>query len=164
MDLLLDYEIPFLHPLVVHFPVVLILLGAGAAALYAVLGRGAWRRAALVLFALGALSAWAAAETGPPLADALRGDPVVDRVVETHAAAAEGALATSAFAAALFALLSALALRRRPPAGEEGGEAPRPRREPLWGRFLGLVLGAAAAAFVAWTAYLGGLMVWGVPT
>jgi uncharacterized membrane protein len=121
MSPLLDYEIPFLHPLLVHFPIVLILLGAGAAALYGVLGRGAWRRTALVLFTLGAVSAWAAVETGPPLADALRGDPVVDRIVGTHAAAAEGALAASAFAAALFALLSALALRRRPPAGEGGG-------------------------------------------
>ena len=165
MDLLQDYEIPFLHPLVVHFPLVLVLLGAGAAGVYFLLGRGVWRRAALVLFALGAASAWAAAETGPALADALRGDPVVDRVVGAHAAAAEWTVGTSALAAAVFALLSALALRWRPAPLAEGEEAPppRPRREPLWGRLLGLVLAAAAAALVAWTAYLGGLMVWGVP-
>lgn len=164
MDLLRDYEIPFLHPLLVHFPLVLLLLGAAAAGLYLLLGRGVWRRSALVLFVLGALSAWAAAETGPALAEAVD-DPVVERVVGRHAAAAEWTVAASAFAAAYFAVLSALALRRRPPAEPEEGEdaPPPPRREALWGRLLGFGLAVAAAALVAWTAHLGGLMVWGVP-
>lgn len=163
MDLLQDYEIPFLHPLLVHFPLVLVLLGAAAAGLYVLLGRGVWRRAALALFVLGALSAWAAAETGPALADAVN-DPVVERIVGRHAAAAEWTVALSAFTAAWFAVLSALALRRRAPAGGEEDEAPPPpRRESLAGRLVGFALAASAAGLVAWTAHLGGLMVWGVP-
>jgi uncharacterized membrane protein len=164
MDLIQNYEIPFLHPLVVHFPLVLLLLGAAAAGFYLLLGRGVWRRAAFILFVLGALSAWAAAETGPALADAVD-DPLVEQIVDRHAAAAEWTVAASAFAAAFFALLSALALRTRSSGGEPAeGEAPPPRsREALSGRLLGFVFAAAAAVLVAWTAHLGGLMVWGVP-
>ena len=183
MDLLAQYEIPFLHPLLVHFPVVLVLLGGAAAGLYLVLGRGSWRRAALVLYTLGAASAWAAAETGHRLYRAVEGDPVVEAIVRTHQAAAEWTVWTSALAAAVFVALSVLALLRRAPAPPEDDEAApprrrwwpgrggraaarrgvRPRREPLWGRVLGVVPALAAAALVAYTAHLGGLMVWGVP-
>ena len=170
-----EYEVPFLHPLIVHFPLVLLLLGGAAAALYVVLGRGVWRRSALVLFVLGAASAWAAAATGPRLYQAVEGDPVVESIVATHQAAAEWTVWTASLAAFVFAVLSAVALVRRAPAppevederprrrwwpGRRGARAPR---EPLWGRLLGALPGLAAAALVAYTAYLGGLMVWGVP-
>ncbi len=163
MDLIAQYEIPFLHPLVVHFPLVLVLLGAAAAGLYLVLGRGVWRQAGLVLFLLGTASAWAAAETGHDLHQAVEGDPMVEQVVERHQAGAERTLWTSALAALAFALVSAARLRRPAPP-PDGEEAPPARtREPLWGRLLVLAPSWAAAAFVAWTAHLGGLMVWGVP-
>ena len=163
MDLIAQYEIPFLHPLLVHFPLVMLLLGAAAAGLYLVLGRAAWRQAGLVLFALGALSAWGASETGHALHQAVEGDPIVDQVVGRHQAGAEWTLWTSALAAFAFALVSLARLRRpRPPAeGEE--PAPPPRREPLWGRLVVVAPAWAAAAAVAWTAHLGGIMVWGVP-
>lgn len=170
-----EYEVPFLHPLLVHFPLVLLLLGGAAAALYLVLGRGVWRRAALAFFALGAASAWAAAATGPRLHRAVEGDPVVESIVYTHQGAAEWTVWTASLAAVVFAALSAVALVRRAPAPPEAkDERPRRRwwpgrggrrspREPLWGRLLGVLPALAAAALVAYTAYLGGLMVWGVP-
>ncbi|WP_420454714.1 DUF2231 domain-containing protein [Rubrivirga sp.] len=163
MDLIAQYEIPFLHPLVVHFPLVLGLLGAGAAGCYLVLGRAVWRQAGLVLFVLGTAGAWVAAETGHDLAQAVEGDPMVEQVVDRHEEGAEWTLWTSALAAFSFGLVSVARLRRpRPPAE---GEEPSPvrTREPLWGRLLVLVPAWAAAALVAWTAHLGGLMVWGVP-
>ena len=169
MDLIAQYEIPFLHPLLVHFPLVLLLLGAAAAGLYLVLGRAGWRRAGLVLFALGAASAWGAAETGPRLYRAVEGDPVVEAVIGAHRAAAEWTVWTSAAAALAFALVSAsrVRLRRpRPLAEGEGPPAEPPRRaprEPMWGRLLAVVPAWAAAGLVAWTAHLGGVMVWGVP-
>ena len=171
MDLLSQYEIPFLHPLAVHFPLVLLLLGAGAAVFYLVLGRAVWRQAGLVLFALGALGAWAAGETGHTLYRAVEGDPVVEEVVGTHRQSAEATLWSSAAAAAAFALVSLARLRVRlprrsaPPAEGAPPPAPpvRPRREPLWGRLLVLLPALLAAGLVAWTAHLGGIMVWGVP-
>ena len=169
-----EYEVPFLHPLLVHFPLVLLLLGGAAAGLYLVLGRAVWRRAALVFFVLGAASAWAAAATGPRLYRAVEGDPVVESIVYTHQGAAEWTVWTASLAAFVFAVLSAVALVRRAPAPPEPADEPprrrwwtrsRPRasREPMWGRLLGLLPALAAAALVAYTAYLGGLMVWGVP-
>ena len=173
MDPVAQYEIPFLHPLLVHFPLVLLLLGAAAAGLYLVLGRAVWRRAGLALFALGALSAWAAAETGPDLRRAVEGDPVVEEVVQRHQDGAAWTVWTSALAALAFALVSLARVRirlpRRRKSDETGGpaEAAEPaaasKREPLWGRLLVLAPSWAAAAAVAWTAHLGGVMVWGVP-
>ncbi len=163
MDLIAQYEVPYLHPLAVHFPLVLLLLGAAAATLYALLGRGAWRRAALVLFVLGTAGAWVAEETGHELRHAVEGEPVVEQVVGQHEQGAEWTVAVSALAAFVFVGLSLVRLRRpKPPA--DGEEAPPPpTREPLWGRLLALPPALAAAALVAWTSHLGGIMVWGIP-
>lgn len=164
MDLLQQYEIPFLHPLVVHFPLVLLLLGAGTAMLYAVLGRGVWRRASLALLVLGTAGAWAAEQTGHTLYEAVEGEPIVEEVVGRHEASAEWTVLVSAFGAFVFTGLSLLAVLRRPkPAEGEESPPPRPPREPIWGRLLGLLPALAAAALVAWTAHLGGIMVWGIP-
>ena len=96
MDLITQYDIPFLHPLAVHFPLVLLLLGAASAGLYLLLGRAVWRQAGLVLFLLGTLGAWAAAETGHDLKNAVEGDPMVELVVERHENGAEWTLWMSA--------------------------------------------------------------------
>ncbi len=170
MDLIAQYEIPFLHPLLVHFPLVLLLLGAAAAGLYLVLGRAVWRQAGLVLFVLGTLGAWAAGETGHALHNAVEGDPIVEQVIERHQDGADWTLWTSALAAFGFGLVSlsrvSMPRFRRKPADDD--EAPAAlavvsRREPLWGRLLVVLPAWAAAALVAWTAHLGGIMVWGVP-
>ncbi|WP_412062579.1 DUF2231 domain-containing protein [Rubrivirga sp. IMCC45206] len=165
MDLIAQYEIPFLHPLLVHFPLVLILLGAGAATLYLVFGRGVWRQAALLFFVFGAAGSWAAAETGHDLRQAVEGDPIVEEVVGRHEQGAEWTVWLSVASALAFGLASVARIRRTPTPTEGDDEAPptpRSRREALWGRVLGFVLAAAAAGAVAWTAHLGGIMVWGI--
>ena len=163
MDLISQYDIPFLHPLAVHFPLVLLLLGAASAGLYLLLGRAVWRQAGFVLFLLGTLGAWAAGETGHELKNAVDGDPMVELIVGRHEDGAEWTLWMSALATFLFALVSAARLRLPRRAPEAPEPAPRRTREPLWGRLLVLLPALAAAALVAWTAHLGGLMVWGVP-
>jgi uncharacterized membrane protein len=161
MEPIAQYEIPFLHPLAVHFPLVLLLLGAGAAVFYLVLGRGVWRSAGLILFVLGSISAWAAGETGHDLYNAVEGDPLVEDVVHLHQDGAEWTLWTSILGTIAFGVVSLVRLRR--PAPVEGEEAPPRTREPMWGRLLAFVPAVVAAALVAWTAHLGGIMVWGVP-
>lgn len=166
MDLIAQYEIPFLHPLLVHFPLVLILLGAGAATMYLVFGRGVWRQAALVLFVFGAAGSWAAAETGHDLEQAVEGDPIVEQVVGRHAQGADWTIWLSVASALAFGVASVARIRRPQRPAEDGEEeapvAPRSRREALWGRVLGFVLALLAASAVAWTAHLGGIMVWGI--
>jgi uncharacterized membrane protein len=152
-DLLSQYEIPYLHPLAVHFPLVLLLLGAGAAVVYAAFGRAVWRQAALVLFALGALGAFAAGQTGEAMEHDVEGSPVVDAFLATHEAAAGYTLWAAVLAASTYGGLTVRARRYPADAG----------REPVWGRLGALAPALAAAALVAYTAHLGGVMVWGVP-
>ena len=159
LDLLAQYEIPYLHPLAVHFPLVLLLLGAGVAVLYAALGRPVWRHAALAFFALGAVGAYVAQETGETLAHAVEGEPVVEAVLETHETMGDYTLWTALATAVGFGGIT-VALRRRAPADPVPAAAPR---EPLAWRLAVLVPAVAAALLVAYTGHLGGVMVWGVP-
>jgi uncharacterized membrane protein len=163
LDLLSQYEIPYLHPLAVHFPLVLLLLGAAAAAFYLLLGTPTWRVAALILVALGTATAWWASETGEDLEHAMEGEPIVEQIVHTHEDAAEWTLWAGGLATVVLGLATGW-VRLRRPRGAEGEPAPAPTREPLWLRLLVVIPAAAAAILVAWTAHLGGLMVWGVPT
>ena len=159
-DLLSRYAIPYLHPLAVHFPLVLLLLAAGVAVLYAALGRPVWRLAALALFVLGAVSAFAARQTGGTMAGEMEGDATTEAVLGTHARMADYTLWAAGAAALVFGGLSAAARRGRPGGTRPDGSA---RREPLAWRLAALVPALAAAGLVAWTAHLGGVMVWGVP-
>ncbi len=156
-DLLQQYDIPYLHPLMVHFPLVLLLLGAGVAVLYAALGRPVWRLAALGVFVLGAAGAFAARQTGQTMQDDVEGEPVVEAVLGTHARMADYTMWSALLAALVYGGLSVAARRRT----AEGSVRPRP--EPLAWRLAALAPALAAAALVAWTAHLGGVMVWGVP-
>lgn len=153
-EFLQQYEIPYLHPLAVHVPMVLLLLAAGVAVVYAARGTVLWRSAALVLLALGAAGAWFAVQTGETLAEAVEGEPMVDLVGGAHETAAEWTAWTSTVGALLFAGVAVW--RRRQPATPEAAD-------PLLVRLALLVAALAAAALVAWTGHLGGIMVWGVP-
>lgn len=156
MDLLTQYDIPYLHPLAVHFPIATLLLAALAALAYLVRGTAVWRVASMVLLGLGAAAAFWARQTGRALRDDVAGEPMVEAIVETHARAADWTLWAALVALALGAVVTAL-VRRLPEPTEVG------RREPTWMRLV--VLGAAgvAALLVAYASHLGGLMVWGVP-
>lgn len=151
LDLLSEYTIPYLHPLAVHFPLVLLLVGAFAAAVYLALGAPLARQAALVFLVAGAGAAWWAGETGETLEHAVEGEPMAEAVLDAHEDMAGWTLRL-ALLASVAAAGTTLAARKRP-------SAPEP-----WTWRLAVALPAAAAAVVvAWTAHLGGIMVWGVP-
>lgn len=85
------------HPLVVHFAVVVALLAAAAAVLFIIPRTRGWARMPLLLLALGAMvTAFVAKETGEPLEDrvrsgaggAWRGSALADAIGE-HAEAAD---------------------------------------------------------------------------
>ena len=156
MDLLTQYEIPYVHPLAVHFPLVLLLLAGAVGLIYLGRGTALWRMAAMVFLALGAAGAFWAGETGETLEEASRGEPMVEAIVETHEDAASWTLWSALGALALFA--GATVWVRRLPAPTAVGE-----QDPMLLRAALALVALVPAALVAYTAHLGGLMVWGRP-
>ncbi len=100
-----------LHPLVVHFPIVLLLVGAMAAVLAAF-----WRRAHLPqysagLLVLGAIGAWVAVETGESAGGLLEGgSPAREALLDAHQMWAERTL-TASLVAAVAAVAAAATVR-----------------------------------------------------
>lgn len=106
-----------LHPVIVHFPIVFILIGAAAAGISVLLNRWHLPWFAAVLLSLGSLGAFVASETGETAEDAA-GTLLApaEALVESHEEWAERTQAVSAAAAVLAvasALLGAYALRRQ---------------------------------------------------
>ncbi len=153
LDLLSDYTIPYLHPLAVHFPLVLLLVAAVAAGAYLALGAPLARQAALVFLLAGTAGAWWAGTTGETLEHEVEGEPMADVALDAHEDMAGWTLRL-ALLASVAAAGTTLAARRR--------TAATPREPWLW-RLAVALPAFAAAGLVAWTAHLGGLMVWGVP-
>ena len=152
------YEIPLWHPLVVHFPIVLILIGAVAVIVWAVSPRAFWYRAGAFAFVAGTATALLAYLTGEAAEDAGEDVPIVDEIVHLHEDMAIYTLAAS--------LLATVAMILVKPALLVLNDASRDSQEPppavgiRWAiAFLALI----AAVLVAWTSHLGGIMVWGVP-
>lgn len=160
-ELLSQYEIPYLHPLVVHFPFVLLLLAAGCAAVYGVIGRRVWRRAVSILLLFAVPAAWLSVQSGKDLRREVEGEPMVEIVVEAHETAAVATLWTSIVAFLVVGGLGFWVERRR--FGELHSLDVGELREPIAARALVFLVALVPAVLVAHTAHLGGLMVWGIP-
>ena len=149
-------EIPFWHPVVVHFPIVLLLVGGAAGLVWAV---SAWpfaRHTALLLLTLGAVSALVATRTGEAIEHEVEGQPNAERYLDDHERTGEWTL-YAAVAATLAVGAGEWLERRRARTANEG------RGARLAVRVVAGVLALAAAGLVARTGHLGGLMTWGVP-
>jgi uncharacterized membrane protein len=134
-----------LHPAVVHFPIVLILLGAAAAIVAAFWRGGHLPRFAALLLALGALGAWVAVETGESGGGLLEtGSPQMENLVDAHQTWAKRTFALAIVAAAA-AVASALV-----------GRWPRYARGVA---VVAAVASAAAAYAVYETGHRGGALV-----
>lgn len=149
----MPYEIPVWHPLVVHFPIALLLLGGGVAVAYLVTGHAFWRAVTGLAVGLGGLGAWVANATGEAMYTHVEGTPIVEELVGRHEAL--GGWAMWAGAAAFLAWLGVSLWRRRTPHD-------LPARDPLGLRLLVAAPAVASAVLVVLTGRLGGLMVWGV--
>lgn len=152
MDSVLEYTIPFWHPVVVHLPVVLLPATALILIGWAVRDRWVWLVVGTWGAALGFAGAVLALRSGETLYEQTQGDPVVERFIELHERAAE---VTTWMSGILVLLLVASVVLHRRSVSHPG--VPFPWR--------GVVVLAALASAVAviWTAHVGGIMVWGVP-
>ncbi len=89
-----------LHPAVVHFPIVLLLLGAGVAILAAVWRKHHLPALAAGLLLLGALGTWAAVESGESDGGLLENaSPQINSLVDAHETWAKRTLTISILAA-----------------------------------------------------------------
>jgi uncharacterized membrane protein len=127
-----------LHPLLIHFPIALVLSGFAAEAVAMLTGRPAWRRLAVASVRSAAVLAALAAYAGWRLA----GDPIVDPtpLLEWHRW-----LAVLGTAAAVVAALASSRLDAD-------------SRTVRWVYRISLLV---AAALVGVAAHLGGMLVWG---
>ena len=154
METVFQYEIPVYHPLAVHFPVALILVAALAMAVWAARGTAFWRQCALGLYGLGLAGGIVAYKTGEVIRAHTEGTPIVEELVGLHE---DAAFYTLLLTGALLLALAGLSLwqARRLPLEHR-------RPVPWWARLLLALAALAAAVLVAWTAHIGGTMVWGV--
>jgi len=140
-----------IHPLVVHFPIALLLVAPVLVLVGIALKRQrAFLFAGLVVMALGTAGAWLAVESGEAAGELAENTPGVEAVLERHGQMAETTrtlftVLTLVYAALLFA---PLALKRQPPRLAEIGAQ---------GAFLAVY--AAAAVYLAQTAHQGGMLV-----
>jgi uncharacterized membrane protein len=145
MDLLLDSRLDVWHPLAVHFPVVLLMLGGVASLAWAWGGRAFWRDACLWLYGLGTLGALAAYLTGETMEEQIGPSDAV----ELHETLGLWTLVVAGLALLAHGFAAWRSLR---------GEEVRAGRALRW---IAAALGLAAAVLVTATGHLGGAMVWG---
>src|SRR5512140_1217617 len=99
-----------LHPLVVHFPIALLLVAPVLVAVAASVRRqGPWLASALVVMAIGTAGAWLAVETGEAAGQLVERAPEISAVLERHEDMAENA--RGAFTALTLVLAGLLAAR-----------------------------------------------------
>ena len=154
MESLFQYDIPVWHPLLVHFPIALILAAALATVAWSIRGTSFWRRCALLLFTLGMGGGVLAYLTGETMEEQSEGSPIVEELVGLHE---DLALYTLLVTGATLAALAGLSwwLERRI-------TLERAPKDPLAARLILALAALAAALLVAWTGHVGGTMVWGV--
>lgn len=154
MEQVLQYEIPVLHPLAVHFPVVLIVVAAGVLIVWSIRGTSFWRRAGLLLLTLGMVGALFSYFTGEALEEHVEGTPIVEELVHLHEDMALYSLIVTGVALLGLAGLSVWLERRT--------TLERDPQDPLIPRIAITVLAVAAAVLIAWTGHIGSTMVWGI--
>jgi len=147
-----EYSIPFIHPLVVHFPIALVPAAAFALVGWFVRDRVQWLVVALWLQVAGVAGAAAAVWSGEALEESVEGEPMVEILGSFHEELGEWALRSAL--AVLAAVVISLVWHRRA-VNHPGVPAP-------WRAFVA-ALGMVAAALVLWTGHVGGTMVWGIP-
>lgn len=148
-----------LHPAVVHFPIVLLLIGTGAAVVSVAVHRWHLAWISAVLLAMGAVGAWVAVETGEEARELVG---VLSRealaLIDSHQEWAERT-ELAAFVAALFAVLTAAlesaALLCQPPGWERFRWLFRPATHSAL-RTLTTLAALLACFFVYQTARRGG--------
>lgn len=142
-----EYTIPVLHPLLVHFPVVLIPTSIVVCVLWVRSVDPSWDTSAPVFLAVCAFASTAAFLTGEALYAQSEGVPVVEQFVGRHEQLGRLVMIGTILTAVL-AVVSRLIIQNQD-------------RSSRWLRVGCLLLAVLNTLLVLATAHLGGIMVWG---
>ncbi len=151
METVLQYEIPVLHPLAVHFPIALLVAAALFSIVWVATARPLWRRVSTALMVIGAVGALFAYFTGEAVEELSEDIPIVEDLVGLHENVALATLVASVVMAILACILE-WKTRSSPLGGTE----------PVWIRIVFMVCFVVIAGLVLFTGHVGGIMVWGV--
>ena len=149
------YQIPVLHPVVVHFPIAFLILAAVTSLVWLAQGTSFWRNVTLILLVAGFVGGLGAYFTGGEAKEFAEGSARVELFGEQHEALALLTLVAAGLALFLLTAYVGAYTRRLPTAPGE--------RDLMTVRIIVTVLVLAAAVLVGRTGHLGGLMVWGQP-
>jgi uncharacterized membrane protein len=148
VDQVFRYKIPALHPVVVHFPVVLVLVATIFVILWAIHNR----RSMLVSAVWIQMAAFAAIVgsylSGQVMAENSEGVPIVDALVGLHEEAAWISMWMAGIT--LVTAIVVLVRSRRNVSSTE-----------TWIRLIVSLLALLTSLGILWTAHIGGTMVWG---
>jgi len=151
LETVLQYEIPVLHPVAVHFPIGLLVGALAVALVWVVTGRSVWRRVLAVLTVAGTAGAAIAYLTGESMEEFSRDVPIVEDLIGLHETLALTTLLT-AMAMSLVVCLMEWRRRSESPGGIDS----------LTLRFAVFAGVLVVACLVLLTGHVGGVMVWGV--
>jgi uncharacterized membrane protein len=151
METVLQYEIPVLHPLAVHFPVALLVAAAGFAVVWAATGHALWRRVSAAALFVGTAGAAFAYFTGEAMKELSEDIPIVEDLVGLHE---NLALATLLVSVAMSIVACLIEWRRRRSSVDASDSVPF--------RVIVLLGFIVVAALVLVAGHVGGIMVWGV--
>ena len=152
MDFITQYDIPYFHPSVVHFPVAMLVTAVLFALLWVVRGKAHWLTVYVSMHVIGTLGAIAAFRTGEALEDDSEGVPIVEELIGTHELYGK---ITMILAIIVSVFLSYLLYSRSKKQPWADGKAVR---------LAILLLAISTAVMTGLTAHLGGIMVWGIPS
>ena len=152
LDQILDYSIPVLHPVVVHFPVALGVISLLFAIGWVIRNKPFWLSATSWLVALAWIGTIVALRTGEVMEEQSEGVAMVDQFVHLHETLGERA----AWALGLSLLWLIFAWWHAKNDVKQSGTR-------LWIRLVGGLLLLISAALLALTGHIGGLMTWGIP-
>ena len=153
MDIFTDYEIPYFHPLLVHYPIALFTAAIIVCALWLFSSSGRWFIAYLSMQVLGTIGALAAYFTGEGIRDDTEDVPIVDLLVDRHE---QWGKYTLILACVISVVSLAIAYFYRKRSNYDG--------IPVGARIAVSILALLLVLLTAYTAHLGGVMVWGIPT
>lgn len=150
------YQIPILHPVMVHFPIAFLLLAGLTALAWLVLGTRFWRNVTLILLIAGFVGGLGAYFTGEAAEEFGEGNPRVEQLEKQHESSALLTLVSAGLA--LFVLAAYTGASRHMSSSHDSNAKDMPMV-----RVVVAVLAIASAVLVTRTGHLGGIMVWGQP-